>query len=422
MKRYIAAFTVFAVGCAPMQVERRTERGPLLRTYQQEVPLGQRTVAATVTARWPRLDVRLVSSEACRTEVHEEYAEEVITERTDPAAAPALSGGIANVVVGGGLLLASSLLSNEPDRDAIDRQGRYGASSRQLATRWGVVLVAIGVPALVTGIVQMARSGEERETRKVDEVASLRDRPCDPRPAEGVVEFVGQGPQAALRTVKDGAVSLGAEDLDGADVVGLLLEGTPVMLAEEDAMLLNAFSACAQLQRQPMDAQALGERTQEQLLAMHALAARCAKVPGSPGAEWMEALGAAVTAAQSGGEAPAPAGEVEFESFEDAVAKLKPSLRVAAGGADAEKLRNADVLKGQAVQLVGVLTQRQGPDSVVVQVGDVKVLVLMDPQRAWASDFARGSRVELVGVVEGEHPLGEASAPMVSAAWMRPAL
>jgi hypothetical protein len=67
MKRYIAALTVFAVGCAPLQVERRTERGPLLRTYQQEVRLGQRTVAATVTARWPRLDVRLVSSEACRT-------------------------------------------------------------------------------------------------------------------------------------------------------------------------------------------------------------------------------------------------------------------------------------------------------------------------------------------------------------------
>jgi hypothetical protein len=423
MKRYIAALTVFAVGCAPLQVERRTERGPLLRTYQQEVRLGQRTVAATVTARWPRLDVRLVSSEACRTEVHEEYAEEVITESSDPSAAPALSGGLANALIGGGLLLARPLFSDDPDRDAIDREGRYGASSRKVATGWGVALVAIGVPALVTGIVQMARGGEERETRKVDEVASLRDRPCDPRPAEGLVELVGQGPEAPPRPLTEGALSVGAEELGGADIVGLQLDGTPVALSEEDAALLNAFSACAQLQGQPMDAQALSQQMPEQLMAMHSLAARCANVPGSPGPQWMESLDAAVRGPQAGGTAlgEAPAGP-SFQSFEDAVAKLKPSLRVAAGGADVAKLRDARALKGQAVQLVGVLTQRQNPDTAVVEVGDVRVLVLLDPKRAWASDFARGSRVELVGVVEGMHPLGEVVAPMLSAAWMRPAL
>lgn len=419
MKRYIAALSVFAVGCAPLQVERRTERGPLLRTYQKEVKLGQQTVAATVQARWPRLDVRLVSAEACRTEVHEEYAEEVITERSDPSAAPALSGGLANVVLGGGLLLARPLFSNDPDRDAIDREGRYGASSRKIATHWGVALVSIGVPALMTGIVQLARGGEERETRKVDEVASLRDEPCDARPAEGLAQLVGRGPEAAPLPVTEGALSLGAEEVGGADVVGILLDGAPVALSEEDAALLNAFSACAQLQGQPMDVQALAGQMPEQLMALHSLATRCASVPGSPGQQWMDALDAAVMAPRAGGEAVAGP---SFQSFEDAVAKLKPSLRVEAEGPDVAKLRDARALRGQAVRLVGVLTQRQNPDTAVVQVGDVRVMVLLDPKREWASDFARGSRVEIVGVVEGVHPLGDVLAPMVSAAWMRPAL
>jgi hypothetical protein len=104
------------------------------------------------------------------------------------------------------------------------------------------------------------------------------------------------------------------------------------------------------------------------------------------------------------------------------VAQLQPALRVSAGSPDVAKLRDPRPLRGKAVQVVGVLTQRQNPDTAVVQVGDMSVLVLMDPNRAWASDFARGSRVELVGVVEGLHPLGNASAPMVRAVWMRPAL
>ncbi len=151
--------------------------------------------------------------------------------------------------------------------------------------------------------------------------------------------------------------------------------------------------------------------------------ARCAKVPGSPGAQWMESLDAALRAPEAGGEVPGGASEAPaFQSFEDAVAKLKPSLRVEGDGPNVAKLRDARALRGQAVQLVGVLTQRQNPDTAVVDVGDVRVLVLLEPKRAWASDFARGSRVELVGVVEGLHPLGDVAAPMVRAAWMRPAL
>lgn len=425
MKRLVAGVTLLAVaGCAPLQTETRTERGPLLRTYQKEVSLGQRTVAGSVQAQWPRVVVHLETADACRTELHEEYAEEVITEHHDPSAAPALSAGASAAAVGAGLLLARPLFSDAPDTDAIDRSGHYGASSRKRATVWGVVLLGIGVPSLVTGIVQVARSGEERQTRKVDTVASLHDSACNARPAHGVVEVVGRGAQVPARSVTDGTLTLSAEELRGVSAAGLVLDDTPVALSDEDAALLNAFSACAQLQGLPMDAQTLGQQSLEQLMGMRAVAAQCASVPGAPGRQWMDAIDSAVSAANGGaqpGQGPEAAGP-QYESFEDAVAKLKPSLRVGAGSADVAKLRQPQALKGQAVQLTGVLTQQVNPDTVVVQVGDVPVLVLMDPRRPWASDFARGSRVELVGTVEGVHPLGTTAAPLVRAVWMRQAL
>jgi hypothetical protein len=424
MKRLLAALLVLTVGCAPLQVDRRTERGPVLRTYQKEVRLGQRTVAANLEAQWPRLELRLVSSEACRTELHEEYAEEIITERHDPSAAPAVASGASTTAIGGGLLLGRSLFSDEPDRDAIDREGRYGASSRDVATGWGVALVALGVPALISGIVQMARSGEERETRKVDSVASLRDMPCDPRPAQGLVQVAFKGAELAPRTITDGRLTLSADELGRVGgIAGILMEGTPVALSEEDALLLAGFSACLELQGQPMEAQALAETPPDALMAMRGLAEHCASVPGSPGKQWLQSVDAALTAASEGAPmSPEGAAAPRYQSFEDAVAQLKPALRVSAGSPDVAKLRDPRPLRGQAVQLVGVLSQRQNPDTAVVQVGEVAVLVVLDPNRAWASDFARGSRVELVGVVEGLHPLGNAMVPLVRAVWMRPAL
>lgn len=419
MKRLVVGLMALTVGCAPMQVERRTERGPLLRTWKQEVKLGQRTVAATLAADWPRLDVKLVSADACRSEVHEEYAEEVVTVRSDTSAAPTIAGGLAQVGLGGGLLLATPLFSDEPDRGAIDREGRYGASSRKIATGWGVALVALGLPSLITGFVRLASGGEERELRKVDTVASLRDEPCDARPAQGVVQFVGAGLESAPRHVSDGTLSVSAEALGGASVAGLLLDGEPVAISTQDAALLEAFSACVRLQGRPMEPEALAAQELEQLVALRSLAARCEDVPGSPGARWMEAVDAALRAQA---EAEAMPEGPRYESFEDAVAKLRPSLRVTADSADMAKLEDARALKGQAVLLVGVLTRWLDLDSAVVEVGDARVLVRLSPRRMWAADFARGSRVELVGVVEGAGELGEASVLKVRAEWMRPAL
>ncbi|XXF79216.1 hypothetical protein P2318_05530 [Myxococcaceae bacterium GXIMD 01537] len=415
MKRLVAASMVLAVGCAPLQQDTRTERGPLLRTYQKEVALGQRLVAGTVESVWPSLEVRLVTSDACRTEMHEEYAEEVITERHDPSAAPALSAGASTTLLGGGLLLARPLFSSEPDKDSIDREGNYGISSQKKVTTWGVALMAIGVPSLVTGIVQMARTGEERTTRKVDTVASLRDAACHARPAQGTVQLVGRDIEPPPLSVTNGTLRLTPADLGGAEVAALMLDDAPVTLSDADAAQLGAFSACALLEKQPLDAQALPGQSVERLMSLRALADRCRTVPGGPGLRWRNTLDEALSQVKPA----APPEGTPYASYEDALMVLRPALRVTEGS-DAARLGSAQ--QGQALVLVGVLTQRQGPDSVVVEVGETRVLVLMDPQRAWAADFPHGTRVELVGVVEGVSPLGDGEVPLVTAAWMRPAI
>jgi hypothetical protein len=50
------------------------------------------------------------------------------------------------------------------------------------------------------------------------------------------------------------------------------------------------------------------------------------------------------------------------------------------------------------------------------------VLVFLEPDRPWASDIRRGSRVELVGVVVGRQRLGELESPLLRAVWMRTAI
>ena len=142
--RLMAGGLVLAVGCAPMQSERRAERGPLLRTYSKEVSLGERTLAADVEAKWPALQLHFVSSEVCRSEQHEGFVENLITEHYEPSAGPAIGAGAANSAVGAGLLLARPLFSTAPDRDAVDRDGRCTEGRAVAAVAIGCVAVGLG--------------------------------------------------------------------------------------------------------------------------------------------------------------------------------------------------------------------------------------------------------------------------------------
>jgi hypothetical protein len=298
MKRAGAAVLVLAVGCAPLDVERRTERGPVLRTYTQEKVLGERLPFARVEAQWPQLTLGFTTADVCRTEHHEEYAEEVISTRSAPGAAAGVSTGGVLTAVGGGLLLGRTAFSNAPDRDAIDRRGRYGASSREVATGWGVALLSLGVPALVAGVVQLYRGGEERQTRKADELVALREVPCQPRPADGVVELAGgSGPPPPPRLTSNGTLVLTADELRGLSFTGLVLDGTPVLLQDEDSERLETFRTCATLLSVPVDPEALAREAKshpERLRMKRELVRACTTLPGAPAAPLLQAMDAAL--------------------------------------------------------------------------------------------------------------------------------
>ncbi|MFP2907154.1 hypothetical protein ACLESD_19315 [Pyxidicoccus sp. 3LFB2] len=298
MKRFGAAVLVLAVGCAPLDVERRTERGAVLRTYTQEKTLGERLPFADVQAQWPQLSVRFTTADICRTEHHEEYAEHIISTRSSQGAAAAVSTGGIFTAVGGGLLLGRTLFSDSPDRDAIDREGRFGASSREVATGWGAGLLILGVPALVTGLVLLARSGEDRETRKADEMVALREVPCQPKPADGVVELAGgSGPPPQPRMTSNGALVLTADEVRDMTFTGLLLDGTPVLLQDEDQARLETFRTCATLLAMPVDPEALAREAKshpERLRMKRGLVQDCTTLPGAPTGPLLEAIDAAL--------------------------------------------------------------------------------------------------------------------------------
>ncbi|NVJ19239.1 hypothetical protein HV826_34565 [Myxococcus sp. AM010] len=294
MKRLGAAVLVTAVGCAPLDVERRTERGPLLRTWSQEKALNERIPFATTQVQWPRLTLSFSSSDICRTEQHGEYAEDIISTHGNTGVAAEVSSGGVFAVLGGTLLVGRSLFSDTPNRSAIDEHGRYGASSRDVATGWGLGLLVVGVPAVVAGIVQLSRSGETRETRKRAELLSLREVPCQPKRVDGVVELAGgPGPQPPPRLTLNGALVLTADEIQRLSFAGLALDGTPVTLEEEDLDRLETFRTCATLLATPVDPQALAGEARsrpDRLRMKRELARGCTTLPGAPAQPLLEAI------------------------------------------------------------------------------------------------------------------------------------
>lgn len=276
--------------CAQVVSSTRRERGPLLRTFERQVAREPAGLRAEALARWPSLELRVVSSNACRTEVVREYAEELVTERAVPGAGPSIGTGATLTAVGAALLLLRGSFSAAPDTSYIDAGGRYGPSARQVATGWGVTLLALGVPAIAAGVVGVARSGESVSRATVDAVSDVHESRCEEQPVSGSLQVLGPGGPLVARAVQEGKVLLPLEALRGT-VTGLALDGQPVALDAEDAAEVEAFRACGRALPLPDDA-ALGQESTPALLLRFEEAQRCARVPGAGGSEAVARLAA----------------------------------------------------------------------------------------------------------------------------------
>lgn len=401
-----AAGVLLGSSCAEVTSEMRRERGPLIRAFERQVAKEPAGLRAEVHARWPALELRVLSSNVCRTEAVRDYSEEVITERSAKAAGPSIALGVTTTAVGAALLLLRGAFSSTPDYSVIDGSGRYGASQRQYAVGWGVGLVVVGVPSMVLGVVGLAQSGESTSTRLVDQVADANEARCDERPASGKLAVIGpSGPQEG-RATQDGVVSLPPEALRGT-VMGLALDGRPVWLDSEDQEELEAFRACARALPVPDDA-ALGQASTPELIFRLEEARRCAHLAGAGGAEAATRLANALAA-----RAPP-----DSRTMEEATAELSPEVTLAKGSADLQRLWRGEVPDGTAARLSGEVVRTEGPNLVLVEVGAQDVHVELEG--AWPEPGPRrGQKVEVVGVLMGTRAVGEVQAPVLRAVFVR---
>ncbi|MBK7862051.1 MAG: hypothetical protein IPJ65_26210 [Archangiaceae bacterium] len=140
---------LMVVGCAGMEENVRTERGPLLKTFERpRVVEGGVSGKVSVEPSGAKLTLELEGYDTCRTEKVEEYAEDKIHEHRGSGAGAGLSAGVGFTGAAAILLGVSYALSGEPNRSKIDGGGNYGAPPRILARNWSIALFCIGIPTL----------------------------------------------------------------------------------------------------------------------------------------------------------------------------------------------------------------------------------------------------------------------------------
>jgi hypothetical protein len=390
----------------------RTERGPLLKTYERP-RIVEGGVRGEISVQWPRLSVKLSGFDTCRTEVVEEYAEDKIRERRGTGAGASLSAGIVFTAASGVLLGVGQLLSAEPNRQVIDGAGNYGPAPRTVARGWSIGLVAVGIPTLLVGIVQMLRVGEEVETVKVEELASQREEICNVRAVDGPLYLLAGGSQPVGPLPTQGAtLTVEAASLTRW-VDGFAFYEREVALDDPSKSVLEAFNGCLRLER---ESAAAVEALPTNVLVERLEAARaCRRVRGDAVAAEQARLEAELARRRQGGDPGAfLPGQKNLKSFEEAVAAHPPRFTLEAGGP-----RDVE-LNGQTVLLKGYVQAGLSPNIGVVKVGDRDFFVFVPPDAGWASqDFALGAPVEVLGVGAGPQTVGERTAPLVKALWMR---
>lgn len=394
-----------------VETSTRTERGPLLGTETREARLPGPT-SARVEVEWPRVRVTAEASELCRTETVETWAEERVTERATTATGPALATGLTNGLASAALFGLSFAFSGEPDTSSIDEAGRYGRSTRQTLQTVSVVTLAIAVPALVVAAIGAARSGVSTEVGRQETVVAQRDVRCGGHEATGRLTLVGAGGPIAQRSLEGGVAEFSAAEVS-APVQAVEVEGVAATLDEDARAALDGLAACARAERQMQPLESLSE---DDLRVRASTLRECRGVRGEAVAPAIIAVDAALADARAPGAALQTPG---FESYDDALRTLKPTLIFEKGSADAARLELPEVLEGQAAVLRGVVVERSGASVGVVQVGERQVYLSVP--RGRDADFVEGARIEAVVVFAGSQALGRRTLPFARAAWVRAA-
>jgi hypothetical protein len=285
----VATHGVLVFGCVTLETEQRVERGPQLRTYEREVPLGVAGVAGTVQAKWPDLGLRFFRTDSCRTEAVSVFREDVIVETRDPNASWMLAAGATQMAWGGILFASRGLFDDEPSCSDVNGQTECGWSNQKLVTNISYLLVGLGIPAVVAGVIGLTREGETRTQRQVEEVAPKDTHPCQLSPLDGTVEIAGHTlPEPFTAPTRNSALTLTEQTARTLVLNSMLLDGTVVALDDDSRRTLEAYAAC--LDVLPVDEAKLGAlRTPELVIAL-TQARECASLEGTPGNEAVKAI------------------------------------------------------------------------------------------------------------------------------------
>jgi hypothetical protein len=408
-----ALFLLLLSGCANIELTTRTERGPLLRTFErpQVLPGG---VKAEVRAAWPALNVSLVGYDTCRSQQVEEYAEETISERRATSVGPAVSMGLILTLGGAGLLALTPAFDNHPKTTDIDAGGRYGPSTQAYTLGVGVALASVGVPALLVGIIQALQTGEDVQTAKVEQVRAQRDVRCNDRPIDGPLELHGERGKVVQAVAKSGEASFAADTLGTEGPDGFKFYGKDVELDAASKAVLEGFFACGVLDKEaaPNPAELMTGVLVKRIERMRA----CRAVRPEGTKEQLDALMADLQRRRDAGERVMGP---KATSWEDAVGGWAPRLRFADDSTDLVKLDNDEALVGQAALVEGMVIEGMTANIGVLRVGGREVFLYLPTDPPWGGDFPSGSKVEAVAVVAGRHTVGERTLPLLRAVWLR---
>ena len=417
MRTLSLAVVVLLSGCTALESTTRIERGPLLRSFERPVLL-EGGVTSDVRVDWPLLKLTVVGYDVCRAQQVEEYAEEKITERTSGAVGPSLSTGISMTLASVILFAVSFAVASSANTNVIDAGGNYGPSTKQYLQGASLVTLGIGLPALAVGLIARARSGEEVEAQRAEQVVSQKDVRCNERPVTGPMTMrSAQGAPLPLQVV-DGAL-----DLDGTRVTlvpdSMRFSEREVELTDDARDTFNAWAACVAVERD--GSKTLDTLSETGLLARAEALRECRKVRGDALKDAVSAADAELARRRESGSPAAWAPGTNVSTFEEAVSAYAPTLKLSATSKDVAVLDTPEAAEGRAVLLEGIVGEGITENIGIIQLGERQVFLFIPSRKAWGGSFPNGTRVEVVALISGRQTLGERSLPLLRAVWMRTA-